>query len=178
MGVWSQAGRWTPGVRCTTLQFLCGQGVWGIALVGTGEVFICIVPEGGEEEGALCPDDDAVHSSAPPGLPPPSCLPGGAAPTTLPPTPDSLTSLPPDLLTYRLQIVEHRRHCTDDDIRAVVERVHGLESRGLIPPWQVNRLCHSVHTYSTPTLHTYTSLLPHPTPSPGRSCRTGMYRTT
>ena len=105
---------------------------------GAGERYDtkCVCVEGGG--GAHCPSGDITPRSAPLSVPPgrlPACLPACSNDPGGPPP------LPPPL-----KIVEHRRHCTDDDVRAVVERVHSLESSGLIPPWQVNSTrCLSVH---------------------------------
>eukprot|EP00798_Chlamydomonas_sp_ICE-L_P000547 gene547-1962_t len=38
-------------------------------------------------------------------------------------------------LSCVVKVVEHRQHCTDEDVRAVVERVAQAEAKGLIEPW-------------------------------------------
>mmetsp|Transcript_12208 Transcript_12208/g.26250 ORF Transcript_12208/g.26250 Transcript_12208/m.26250 type:complete len:1102 (+) Transcript_12208:74-3379(+) len=35
-----------------------------------------------------------------------------------------------------VKVVEHKRHCTDEEVRAVVDKVVALEAQGGIPPWE------------------------------------------
>ena len=37
--------------------------------------------------------------------------------------------------SHRLQVIEHRQRCTDDDVMRTVQKVLALEDSGAIPPW-------------------------------------------